>query len=69
MVIFRSRSFFVSKKFALPYEAERGISMSKTKTRTHQLYYEGMYWNSRANYVAWVQTQSSALKNLEGLKK
>jgi len=48
--------FFCCKK-GLPNEAERGISMSKMKTRNHQFFYEGMYWSSRQQYAAWVAAQ------------
>jgi hypothetical protein len=62
MVIFRSRSFFVSKKFALPYEAERGISMSEIRTNIHQFFYEGRYWVSREKYAAWVRAKRIIVK-------
>ena len=37
--------------------------MSKTKTRRHQLYYEGMYWSSRIQYETWVKAKRTAVKN------
>jgi hypothetical protein len=49
----------------MPTEAERRISMSKTKTSNYQFYYEGMYWGSREEYAEWVRTQINDSKNLK----
>jgi len=56
--------FLFSKKLLHCPTGQGGeISMSKTKTKNHQLYYEGLYWSSRSQYTSWVKAKRTADMN------